>query len=107
MAEIKPPPISSISSVMRCPPVILAHNRIPRVRGRIRLLKISITLIKGAPRIGKSEGVIWDKNLIISTETQRIIVAPHTLKLNRITKTGQQVKGTQELVKPNTLNKKM
>lgn len=103
MADIKPPPISSISSVIRCPPVIFAQSRIPKVRGRIKLLKISMTLIKGAPKIGKSEGVIWERKLIISTDTQRIIVAAQTLNLSKITKTGQQVKGTQELVKPKAL----
>ena len=82
---------------------MLAHRRIPRVRGRIRELRTSIIDIRGPPRRGKSEGVIWDRNLIKSTLIQRTTVLNHTLNLNRITNTGQQVRGTQEFVSPSLL----
>lgn len=84
---------------------MLAHSRIPRVKGRIREESTSIRVIGILPERDKLEGV---KNLIrvwMLEKDHWSITLVQTLKLDRRTKKGQTVMGVNLPVRPTMLKR--
>lgn len=62
----------------RCPATILAESRIAKVKGRIILLIVSITTMKGTRKAGVPSGTKWLKNLPNFCLRLKIVNPSHT-----------------------------
>jgi hypothetical protein len=63
--------------IRRCPAIILAANRIARVKGRIILLIVSITTIKGINIVGVPLGIKWINKFEVLLNQPYNITADH------------------------------
>lgn len=99
--------ISPIKSKIKWPPKILAHNRIPKVKGRIKFLKTSIKVKPKIAMKDKLAGVKWDKRSKRFLFIQRIKTTNQQKKLIDKEIKGQPEKDSQLPLKPQKLTNKI
>lgn len=63
--------------INRCPAVMLAVSRTPKANGRIRMLMVSIIIIKGTSIVGDPSGSIWAREIDGFFVIPVIMVASH------------------------------
>lgn len=81
--EYLPDNISQINSVNKCPPIILAVKRSPKIIGRKKVLINSIRAITGPIGKKRSFGVWCFKNLCGLVANHEKTAAPHKEKLTQ------------------------